>query len=291
MKKLLFLAFAFIMFSSVSNAQIKKPSNNNQSIVEQAVKDGIIIINQSYNLKNEDNKYFGRNDDSDFGNTISVGLLFNGGVLLNNKVVNPQDYDSLYMTKYKDKYDAVNSETKYRTIEDRKFKNIKFAKNQVKSLEKGYLYQFTGNNFEEKGFVIDYREGLKDGWLVWVMGNVNEKNIDDIKIVPARTEIDINKNSSIYDVKQIETNKTILGGFFVKQVVSGVGKITFKLVGVLVPDGEKWSLMSLASVTNQLDATVLPEKEEVLEEEDATDNNENSDEGLIQISGGKKKRK
>lgn len=291
MKKVLLLTFAFLMFSNVSNAQIKKPSNNNQSIVEQAVKDGIIIINQSYNLKNDENKYFGRNDDSDFGNSISLGLLYNGDVILNDMAMNPQNYDSLYLTKYKNKYDAVNSETKYRTLNDKKYKTLKIQKSQLKTLEKGCLYQYTGSDFNDKGFVIDDKDGIKDGWLVWVMANIND-DVDDIKIVPVRAEFDFDQENTLYEVKQIETDKTILGGFFVKQVVSGVGKITFKLAGVLVSEGDKWSVLAMASISDKLETRVPAVKEEeVLESEETGETLETPEDGLIQISGSKKRRK
>lgn len=228
--------------------------NSNQSLIEEAVADGLLIVSQEYQLQDVTNKnLFGRDKKEYFEKTYSLAVRLNGGYLLTNTTVKPWETDKNF-DEYRnnEKYIPLISKTTFRKIADKKFAALPFDTAYCAETVPGYLYTLTDTK-GEFGFQLDRTAGLKKGWLVWVKlkDDISASDTTGVELQIYRNEITVKPDSLLYEVKSIAESDHLLGGIYVVPEVTRVGQLTFKLVGMLRNIDNKWNVLTFGSASDK----------------------------------------
>jgi len=216
--------------------------SNNQQLIEDAVRDGLFIVERSYQLKDKKGKLYGWNESDHFGQSRSLGVKVEGGFVLSDKAVNPWLYDAHY-----DDYSAnadytpVVSESVYAAIGDSTTAVLPYKNIDYKPFADGKFYLVADSVFAGKGFLTDDSCGLKKGWLVWLVAD--EKGEYDMLIY--RREADFGKSLNTVEIDAPSTTKTIVGGVFFVPTTTATGQITFVLSGLAVERDNQWLIAGL----------------------------------------------
>lgn len=237
-KHLLLIVVLFsckIVFSQIQGISI---GSGNQKFIEDAVKNGLFIINQKYCLADDSMRYFGRGNRDYFGQTISVGVKCDNGYVADIKAVAPHKFDPDF-NAYADRYTAKIKKTEYCMIDDTMSKTLPYSETGIDTIVADHLFYYSSNVFENKGFMVDNTNGEKNGWLIWVLSDVNRTGYS-MQVV--RANLRFMRGETEYKIERIKSadNKKILGGVFVIPDNTAIGQVTFKLGGIIGKNGEQW---------------------------------------------------
>lgn len=244
MKKLLLL----LLCSPIPlMGQIFKSSN--QQIVESAIQDGFIIIKESYQLEDTVSRQrYGRFGNEEFGETISLGIKMRNGVLLNDKVVHPWDYDENF-ERYRESHKPIHFKTEYMEFNNLTYNPITIRFDSL-TVQNDKITFSENSTFRGKGFEqIDLNE-KREGWIVWISGKSKIEECDSISnpiYITYREVIDFSEDLQKYVIEKPQTDSEIWGGIFIVPEQTQIGQITFKLVGTLLYDfaENEWALYPL----------------------------------------------
>ncbi|MDR0830712.1 MAG: hypothetical protein LBN95_11470 [Prevotellaceae bacterium] len=239
-------------------------STNNQQLIEEALKNSFVIIHSQYQMQDitiKEPTFYGSNGNEYFGETYSVAVKTQGGYLLENSALFPWLYDSKYaeyidskqfrpvplMMEYRQFADSVY--TKYdKAIE---FKDVKPILNQK-------LLFLGSNEFDGKGMFAKTLEAKNEGWIVWLAAEKpleNEPNYPKFSFVTYRYEQLVNKKPEpVYDIETPKANnKILLGGIYVLPEITGIGEISFRLLGTLSFESEEdlWQIIPVVNSNSQ----------------------------------------
>lgn len=244
MKLYSFLAALLISLNGVAQTFVQSPE---QQLVESAVKSGLFIVKQNYCLKNVENgTLYGRGGKNEFGTSYSVGVQLPGAWYLTDMAIQPWKYDSNYdQYEGNEAYLPVNDSSLYWLSADTSdYRSVSLHSENVKTLRPDMLYQYVDEKQSKDGFLEGNASGEKSGWVIWL---TVDKEADLSKhpqiiynISRQKIAIEKGKNTSI-SAPMIKTK--ILGGVFVLPECTGIGKLTFKLVGVMTKDKDNWAIV------------------------------------------------
>lgn len=231
MKNKYLLVLGLLSTCLISNAQFFnfKLKTNNRQLIEEAIEQSIVNVNQYYILIDTvTNQRLGRNDE-DFFNKISYpGIISEEGVILESSNLKPWNDDKDY-AKYEGKYKPEISKTE-----------IVINKNPVNPLdstiikEDGEIVILTVP--DQNGIKIDSSIGEKDGWIVWVSTDKDGKK----ELTSFTQKVNITENREPISVEKPEELENIEIGYLFTSNVSGPGQITFQLVGIAVEKANSW---------------------------------------------------
>lgn len=230
-----------------TRAQIFVQSSS-QQLVEEAVKGGIFLFRQDYQVKDTaTGKYYGRGGDV-FGSVYALGIKLNGGYCLSDRGIHPWEYD-VNFNNYRQDYLPVMYKTYWRETADTVMADYaQWVEKQVKELIPGKFSYVTDSLFQGKGFETDLTTGMKAGWMVWV---VSEKTIAEassqtpVSYTIYRKELELREGIGEYTLEAPSTGLNVWGGIYVVPVQTAVGQITFRLAGVMDKKGKQWTLFTL----------------------------------------------
>ena len=250
--KRIILSLAGMIFMASINAQFMPRSLNsgNQQLIEEAVKGGIFIIRQSYQLKDTNtDELYGLHNAEHFGYTVSLGIKAQNGYYLDNRAVEPWRYDNTFI-EYNDQkqYLPVISESKYWSLtNDSVFSDLPYDKDKLKALSSGQFYFAQDSLFNNQGFDTDNSDSNKEGWLVWVVSPDSMKAAanESFSLLVYRNELTFEPGKNAYKIKEPPTDNWVLGGFYVVPEVTGIGKISFCLSGLLNKKDGYWQVVRL----------------------------------------------
>ena len=247
---LLSLAGLLFMFSIHAQFVPRSLSSNNQQLIEEAVRDGIFIFRQSYQLKDTNtNKLYGWNNAEHFGSTLSLGIKVKNGYYLDLKAVEPWRYDNKFVEfNYQKLYAPVISESKYRSLtNDGVFSVFPYDKNKLKPLAGGQFFFAQDPFFNNNGFDIDDSNGNKDGWLIWVVSSDSIKTAgnESFSLLVYRNRLTFDLGKGEYTINNPPSENRILGGFYIVPDITGIGKISFYISGLLNKRGDSWQVVRL----------------------------------------------
>ncbi len=247
MKKII-IALLLILSGSYPAISQTFEMSPNQQFIEDAIKDGILIVNQEYQLQDTETKQlYGRNNKEFFGKTYSMLLKVEDGYYGDIKIVKPWLYDSNYMEyRDKNKYTPKISGTSYRNIDNHFFKPSPFDADSYLPITEDFLYMWPGSD-GDIGMQKDTTTGHKEGWLIWVTAEeeLHKSDSAHLQLEIYRTDIDIKKESCFYEIKNSNTNRIIIGGFYVFPLFTKIGQVTFSLVGILQQIDNKWNIVTI----------------------------------------------
>jgi len=217
--------------------------SNNQQLVEDAVRDGLFIVESSYRLKDKKDKFYGWGDDNFFGKSRSIGVKVVGGFILSDMAVHPWNGDarySDYRTNYE--YTPVVSKSEARPVGDSVAFGLPYADLDMKPIADGQFVRVNDDSvFIGQGFDIDDSLSLDRGWIVWVVAD----DSGDCSLIVTRRDSKVESRLSTARVEPPSTQKTVMGGVFLVTKTSGIGQLTFLLKGLLVPKDDKWAIASI----------------------------------------------
>ena len=216
----------------------------NQQLVEEAVKEGLVVIRQDYRLQKtiqDSVSFYGRNGKDYFGRAYSLGVKADSGFYTLRNLLKPWETDENYERYRNDTtFKPVIFRTALRsvTMQEYTLSDANWTKGKTNA-----SLTFLPDSIND-GFTIDHTFGEKNGWVVLVTSDSNWEETEDSPFTSDiyRTSILTKDDEHAYTIKPPSTTRKILGGIYVCPVVLSVGKISFLLTGMLENDGENWKI-------------------------------------------------
>ena len=281
MKKINVLVVVILLATGVVSAQFTQSMFNspNQQLVEQAVRNGVVLLRQDYQLLDTvTNERYGWNHRDMFNSVYSVGIKVGDGYVVSDRFMRPWSYDGRYLDLTGVTYVPVVSKTMGRIITDTVMTEIKYGVSDVCPLEDSLAYRIDCEDSELEGFTVNSSAGAKDGWLVWVVAEDSTLNdSSDLSLVTYRYSMTLDDDTLSYRLPEPVASDYIVGGFYVVPQNTSVGKLDFKLVGFAALRDSLWYLV-VENITEEErsaeDASMLTPV--VVEDDSVNDSNSGS---------------
>lgn len=269
------------MATGVVSAQFTQSMFNspNQQLVEQAVRNGVVLLRQDYQLLDTvTNERYGWNHRDMFNSVYSVGIKVGDGYVVSDRFMRPWSYDGRYLDLTGVTYVPVVSKTMGRIITDTVMTEIKYGVSDVCPLEDSLAYRIDCEDSELEGFTVNSSAGAKDGWLVWVVAEDSTlSDSSDLSLVTYRYSMTLDDDTLSYRLPEPVASDYIVGGFYVVPQNTSVGKLDFKLVGFAALRDSLWYLV-VENITEEErsaeDASMLTPV--VVEDDSVNDSNSGS---------------
>jgi hypothetical protein len=268
MKQLLFWMLCIACTYPVqAQLGIRSLSSGNQQLIEDAVKEGVFIVHQTYQLcdtTKRDSQCYGWNNASNFGETYSLGVKTENGYYLDDKAIHPWAYDSKYETYRSDKQYVprlLRSEYRpYHSLESKSWNSLSYKNRAPEDVAGGRCYFVSDPVFDNKGFPANDDDETKQGWLVWLVSadSLEKRNDVPLSLLVYRNELKFESGKSAYTIDAPSTNKRVLGGFYVVPQVTEIGHIVIYLSGFVSGNGDLWQVVRLGTHAEEL--PVMPSK-------------------------------
>jgi hypothetical protein len=248
MKRIRLFSLVCLAFVQPVNAQfaLRSLNSSNQQLIEEAVRDGLFVVRQSYQLRDSVTAY-GWNNLPQFGTTYSLGVKAVDGYYLDDKAVNPWQYDPKF-DEYRDskQYTPVISQSDCFQLSDSTFRKVTFRL-PPESVESSKFQFVTDSLFANKGFAVDNSDGAKAGWLVWVVSadSLDKINAEALSLLIYRSELKFEAGKNAYKIDAPTSSKTVVGGIYIVPKIEGIGKISFYLSGIANRQEGDWRIVRL----------------------------------------------
>lgn len=253
MRKFLLASLSIFTFQTLVFAQWSQSMFNspNQQMVEDAVRNGIILVCQDYQLRDTvSNQKYGRNHETHFGSVYSIAAKVMDALSVSNRFVRPWDYD-INFTQYRNsQYQPVVSKTTFRALSDSTFSDLRYSSCNIRVLKDSVVYYVDSLSHQDRGFIVDHNKGEKDGWLVWAFVNDSTSvRRETISLVTYRHKVSLEDGLHSYAIKQPTVSGHILGGIYVCPTVTTIGTIEFLFEGLIVSDGQnRWQFYTFCDI-------------------------------------------
>lgn len=262
MKKTIIISLLLASFHSVA-AQISQTLLNspNQQLVESAVKDAFVVLQQDYQLLDTaTNTRYGWNHQELFNSIYSVGIQVKDGFVVTDRFTAPWKYDARYHSLNNDAYRPIISQTSYRAIGDTVMVSVQYDEHCSSPVKDGHLFFIDSVANGHKGLSVDASNGTKEGWLVWLVASDTTFTRDMApSIVTYRYKLAVDSTITDYQLPKPSVSGHILSGIYVVPINSAIGVLDFRLIGVAYPNDDKWYI---ARVSVQATASTAVEEEE-----------------------------
>ena len=252
------LALSFITLTGFAQISFQ---TNNQQIIEDAVAGGLLIVRQEYQLEDTVSmKRYTWNNRPEFGSTLSFCVLAENGYVISNSGLKPWMHDPKF-DKYKDSaYRPVLTDTWYKSAASRDFRKADcVATDDTVHLSDSSLVYVKDTLFGQ-GFAIDTMPGTKDGWIVWLTSKDEESiGSDSLMLITYRHKLTVLADRDIYEIPAPTSSRYVIGGVYVEPGYTGIGKIEFRLAGIIVKNGEKWQMCKICRTKKAGNESTLSE--------------------------------
>lgn len=275
MKKLAFILLGILSFI-YGYAQMIYPqslmSSSNQQLIEKALNNALFISQQSFQIcDRETGELFGLNGKKEFGIQYSLGIKVPGGFLLNDEAVRPWVYNDKYK-KYQNKYDPVFYQAKFSELsEEAKYDSLGYTLVGMQELVDTMVYSLSSETFDNKGFVLDYTIGEKEGWAVWLTTDkaTDLSQTTKLNYTIYRKKIVVEKIKQSFEIAKPDVGQDILGGIYVVPYYTEIGIVEFRLCGVMSKSKGGWKIhCPFVGMEDEISSGQKPNQEEELKEED-----------------------
>lgn len=274
-KKISTIILAIVIAGSIKaqnlvNFNMFSSSLNN--IIAESVSNGLNIVKQEYVLidtvANNPTRY-GHEDKDYFGCDYAFGVVVDGRMLTYKYLLTPWNIDSNY-NQYKNNaaYRPILSERFYRPIKISQYSEIK----------DDVLYNETNDSIcvvagSLIGFSSDLSYGEKDGWVVTLSApKASVDTLVNFKVNAYKNKITTSADSLSYEVKPINLENHLWGGFYVIPNYNKIGTIELKVAGVLQKVNNKWSIIPIKNALEQSKRVTLSQIEPSAKEEEEEEN-------------------
>ena len=182
MKKLFLVIFAMIL-SIPAKAQLSIGKSAGQIITENAVSGSVIVIKQSYQVKNKKTgNIYGRDGRKDFGHFYSIGIKAEPGLILTDAAIRPWLFDDAFK-KVEQDYEPIVSLTELREVKADGKVNFYQQPLQMERQQPNGLWIANVSEATKRSIEIDKESGVKEGWLVWFVASKNLDSNPEAEII------------------------------------------------------------------------------------------------------------
>lgn len=254
---ILLLFTPFLMMGQI----FKSP---NQQFVEQAIKDGIFIIKQTYQLEDTTTQQrFGRYGNEEFGAFSSLAIRTTDGYIVDSMLLSPWNSDNNY-SRYRDSHRPVMARSFSKEFGDSIMSQIIYSVDSL-NIGQSRLVKLCPQDSVFTGFSNKRYNQSIEGWVVWLSNDstLNEYNgSKNPEFTIFKRTIDFQPDSVSYKIDTPNISKQVWGGIFVVPEQTEIGQITFFLGGVIVKDDESndWVIITPIQSTTM----ILPRPEDEL---------------------------
>lgn len=231
-------------------------NSSSQQFVEQAVKDGIVLLRQDYQLLDTlSNTRYGWNHQEVFNSIYSVGFKVEGGYVVNERFVRPWNFDQRYRELRDTTYVPVISRTRSKSMADTVYTDVKYNPDYKRSIRDSLIYRVDSLTHERRGLRIDSSLGEKEGWLIWVTSadSLLQENTQ-LSVVTYKHQITIEENKKEYALPKPATSKNIVTGILVVPNNTQIGVLDFQIIGYAYQRGDD------RYVIRDVDIATIPEQ-------------------------------
>lgn len=239
MKKLI---LALILCATYCGAHAQSLAND---LIERAIKNGIVLLRQDYQMLNEDDEPIGNKSGLDcYGRTYTCGVRVGEGDFLVTKEFVAPWWSNESIVKSEKRHPEV-SYSGFLTLKTIDFEQFDCDVESAEEVIANHLYTVSGS--ESEGFELDEEYGKKRGYAVWLKSS----NAFSLQVVPSGLTLDIQpysvsttEGSYIYDVAKQPTGN-VIGGVFLVPSIKKTGEITIKVNGMFEKRGGVWKFISI----------------------------------------------
>lgn len=298
MKKILFATFVLMTATAQVVGQdmksildgVNKIGEN--ELIENAVKDGFVLVDSYYALQNNSNgKKYGSDSHDYFGHICYLGYSMPNGYLTIADAATPWAVDERFDDfRDNERYSPVLLDSIMVRHADGSNTIRARLGNTIKELDETGLLKLE-NDERDMQRLIAASEAANKGWLVFAM---IPKKLNGV--ISAKTALTFTSksytaggNNTIITTPNRD-KETIVGGLFVVPVQKGVGQIELQVCGFLTKteEADKWKLVMGKNEWYQ--AAAKPEVP-VAEEEGVVEESEDNAEEPFKVPGKDKKKK
>lgn len=241
MNKVLFTIVALLICGS-AHAQLTIGKSAGQVMTENAITSSVVIIRQSYQVKNKQNgKVFGQNGRDDFGHTYSIGVKTEAGLALTECGLKPWLFDNAFK-KVEQKYEPIVSLTEIRDIELCKDSSFSRCPLRIGRQQPEGLWLADAGAIAPNAMEIDNVDSEKDGWLIWFIAKKPLDEDPNAGISMQTLNKKITVSGADIEIDAPSGGSQVLGGLFVCPSYLGGGHVAYRLVGMTVKSEDKWLL-------------------------------------------------
>lgn len=259
-------------------------------LIEDAVKDGFVVMNTYYALQTNNGKKYGRDGHDFFGHSCYVGYSLPQGYVTMAEAMNPWEKDEMYESfRDEGKYTPVLLDS----IMIRTGNGSGTLRGSVNSEcmaigETGLVSLLAGEDNQQS--LMLSQEDVNKGWLVFAMIPKDKNKVFD-KTTPLSFTSKVftfKETGMLVDVPQ-RSRETIVGGIFVVPVIKGIGQVELQAKAFLTKNSDdKWTLAAYDSDWFQ---QVAKKEEAVVEEAAAEETAEEEGEQPFAVPSKEKKKK
>lgn len=222
-------------------------SSDNQELIREAVKDGLVLVRQSYQLEDTlTGKRYTLDNRPEFGGLTAVAVRTAGGLILPKALLEPWTGDRNYDEFRRENLIPVLSRTSVLSAGDTAWREMPLvAPCEVLRLADTAWVEVADSSYCGDGFTVGVPES-RDGWIVWLTSDADDLDAPDLSMVVYRYELPESAGADgLVEVKSVNTKSTVLGGIVVVPVFDSVGRIDFVLRGVVTGGPDAWMLVLL----------------------------------------------
>lgn len=227
-------------YSNAGNANNATFAATDNNILQEALKNTFIVVQQSYNIRKNGLLVDG-NDF--FGHRYAVLPILTHGYAVDALYEKPWENDKRY-AEYADCSECLVTvdRVQYKKLSDKGDYNYFNLNDRVAEALATDFFYIQDDHFDNKGLEVVVGNGVKKGYMVWFTLNNGE-------VTSFVQPITINFNENmVYSLPQPRGGKDVLGGYFVNLNLTVPGTITMELMGVAryeLNDGGKWELVKM----------------------------------------------
>lgn len=209
------------------------------------VEKGVVLIRQDYQLVDPDNDRIYNMDDLDYyGRTYSLGVrLVDNRYMVSTEVVKPWEKD----LGGNEKFVPRISRTAYRGVKALDYEPLSYDEAESEELLQDRIFAIPGS--EEAGFEIDTQYGNKNGFILWLCAEsplVNGSDLSKLNVSITKLDIRTREDLYLYDVSR-QPDDSVVGGVFLTPRSDEMGKVSFRVNGMLQKVGGVWKLVSFGT--------------------------------------------
>lgn len=215
-----------------------------QDLVERAIRQGIVVLRQDYQLLNEDDEPIGNKPGMNcYGRTYTCGVRIGENQFLVTKdFVTPWINESIVKSNKRNPQVSYSGFLTLNTIDFEQFDyDVEDASEEIAN----HLYKIEASEIE--GFEVDEEAGKKKGYSVWLKCS----NKIDMEHVPTGLSLEYTpfsittkENTFVYELSA-QPKGNVIGGVFIVPTVSKIGTIKLKVNGMFEKRGGVWKFISL----------------------------------------------
>ena len=300
-KKYLFL-LVFLLTSIIACGQINidftkklEGAINGQDLTVKALNGSMVVVKQSYQVKNKKNgKIYGRDGRKEFGQSYSIGVKTEAGLVLTDIALKPWTDDNAFK-KVEESYEPVISLTEVREIRNNDETKFSQCPLQLGRQQPNGMWIANASDVVPNAMEIDTEEGQKDGWMIWYLAKDNLEKVPNAIISFQTLSKNLEVNGGDINIDSPVDEKAVLGGIYVCPFYHGGGHVAYRLVGMAVKEDRQWKLRTpfIGYIFEKATSTgeQLKEEDHIDDEEIKVEEQEEENVELTPIAQDKQKKK